>query len=52
MPRPTFRDPRPLKLSDFAALTLNLGAHPLNLSPDSVKLHPVLVLPKPVRSAG
>jgi hypothetical protein len=33
------RNPGSLKLSDFAALTMNLGAHPLNLAPDIIKLH-------------
>jgi hypothetical protein len=45
-------NPSPLKLADFAALTLNLGAHSLDFVPDSLKLHRVLARPKPVRSAG
>jgi hypothetical protein len=30
---------------NFAALAVNLGAHPLNFRPDIVKLHGVLVQP-------
>ena len=29
-------NPSPLKLADFAALTLNLGAHSLDFVPDSI----------------
>jgi hypothetical protein len=46
------RNPGSLKLSDFAALTMNLGAHPLNLASDIFKLHNVLARPKPSQAAG
>jgi hypothetical protein len=32
-------DPCPLKLPDFPALSLNLGAHPFDLFPNLIKLH-------------
>jgi hypothetical protein len=35
-----------LKLSDLTTLTMNLGAHSLDLAPDMVKLHHALVRPK------
>jgi hypothetical protein len=41
-----------LKLPDFAALPLNLGAHPLDFGSELVKLHGILVQPKPLRSAA
>jgi hypothetical protein len=41
-----------LKLPDFAALTVNLGAHQFDLSTDIIKLHDVLARLGPSRSAG
>jgi len=46
------RNPGSLKLSDFTALTMHLGAHPLNLAPDIIKLHDVLARPSPSQAAG
>jgi hypothetical protein len=46
------RNPGSLKLSDFTALTMNLGTHPLSLLPDIIKLHDVLARPKPSQAAG
>jgi hypothetical protein len=40
----------PLKLPDFAALPMDLGAHPLNFGSDLIKLHDVLVRLKPFQS--
>jgi hypothetical protein len=36
---------RPLKLADFAALPVDLGAHPLDFGSEEVKLHGILVQP-------
>jgi hypothetical protein len=41
-----------LKLADFAALPVDLGAHPLDFGSEVVKLHDVLVQLKPFQSAG
>jgi hypothetical protein len=41
-----------LKLSDFAPLPVDLGAHPLDFGSELVKLHDVLVQPEPSQSAG
>jgi hypothetical protein len=41
-----------LQLPDFAALPVNLGAHPLNLGSELVKLHYVLARLGPFQSAG
>jgi hypothetical protein len=46
------RNPCPLKLPDFPALSLNLGAHPFDLFPNLIKLHDGLARPVPFRSAG
>jgi hypothetical protein len=46
------RNPCPLKLPDFPALSLNLGAHPFDLCPDLIKLHDGLERIVPFRSAG
>jgi hypothetical protein len=41
-----------LKLPDFAALPVDLGAHPLYFGSELVKLHGILVRPKPFRSGA
>jgi hypothetical protein len=46
------RNPGSLKLSNFTVLTMNLGAHPLNLASDIFKPHNVLAQPKPSQAAG
>jgi hypothetical protein len=42
----------PLKLADFAALSVDLGAHPLDFGSEMVKLHGILVQPRPFRSGA
>jgi hypothetical protein len=44
--------PRPLQLSDFTALSVDLGAHPLDFAADKIKPHGVPVRPRPFQFAG
>jgi hypothetical protein len=37
-------------MADFAALPVDLGAHPLDFGSEMVKLHGILVQPMPFRS--
>jgi hypothetical protein len=46
-----YGDARPLQLSDFTALSVDLAAHPLDFEADKIKLHGVPVRPRPFRSA-
>jgi hypothetical protein len=41
-----------LKLPDFAALAMNLRAHPFDLAPHKIKLYYVPARPGPSRFAG
>jgi hypothetical protein len=40
-----------LQLSDFTPLSVDLGAHPLDFAADKIKLHDVLVRPRPFQFA-
>jgi hypothetical protein len=42
----------PLKLADFAALPVDLDAHSFDFGSEVIKLHGILVQPKPFRSGA